>query len=146
MSKTITFRGKLLDEQIQRIKLSTIKGKKGYRVKKFETMVANPGVASQISIVKVFNTEQTGTPTSTIDFDDSTLIAASMLQEAATTDRFDSENIIFDTMTFNQDIYITHKDYQSGESINYYLELEVMNLSDIETTYLTLQSIKRILG
>tara|TARA_Y100000401_G_scaffold108682_1_gene104164 strand:+ start:475 stop:930 length:456 start_codon:yes stop_codon:yes gene_type:complete len=144
MSKTITFRGKLADEQIQRIKLSTLNGKTGYRVKKFETMVVEPGATSQISITKIYNTSKNAPADSIIDFDDYTLIAASMLQEAATTDRFDSETIIFDNMTFNQDIFITHKDYQSGEKINYYIELEVVNLSDVESTMLTLQSMRTV--
>ena len=96
-----TFRAKLADEGQDTIRLSTTDGLTGYRIVKFETMVANPGVTSQQSVVKVFTVDPNATPTSTIDFDDSTLLAASMLQETATTDRFDSQNIIFDGMVFN---------------------------------------------
>ena len=55
----------------------------------------------------------------------------------------DGENvIIFDNEMFNQDIYINCSTI--ADDINYYIELERINLSDIETTKLTLQSIRTI--
>ena len=137
-----TFRAKLADEGQDTIRLSTTDGLTGYRIVKFETMVANPGVTSQQSVVKVFTVDPNATPTSTIDFDDSTLLAASMLQETATTDRFDSQNIIFDGMVFNQDIFITHKDYNTGEEINYHLELEQIKLDHDEAAVATLKDMR----
>ena len=139
-----SFRGKLADGAIETISLHTNNGSTGYRITKFETMVANPGAASQQSIVKVFTIPQTGTPTTTIDFSDNTLLAASMLQETSNTDRFDSQNVIFDNMTFNQDIYITHKDYNSDEEINYHIELEQITLRLDENTVATLKDIRNI--
>ena len=137
-----TFRAKLADEAQDTIRLSTTDGLTGYRIVKFETMVANPGVTSQQSVVKVFTVDPNATPTSTIDFDDPTLLAASMLQETATTDRFDSQNVIFTGMVFNQDIYIAHKDYNSGEEINYHLELEQIRLDLNEATVATLKDMR----
>ena len=137
-----TFRAKLAAEAQDTIRLSTTDGLTGYRIVKFETMVANPGVTSQQSVVKVFTVDPNATPTSTIDFDDPTLLAASMLQETATTDRFDSQNVIFTGMVFNQDIYIAHKDYNSGEEINYHLELEQIRLDLNEATVATLKDMR----
>tara|TARA_R100001594_G_scaffold150082_1_gene209945 strand:- start:1560 stop:2000 length:441 start_codon:yes stop_codon:yes gene_type:complete len=139
-----SFRGKLADEQIETIALHTNNGSIGYKIVKFETMVANPGVTTQQSVVKVFTVKQTATPTSTIDFSDNTLLAASMLQEAANTDRFDSQNIIFDNIVVNQDICLTHKDYNSDEEINYHIELEMIKLSLNENTVATLKDIRNI--
>ena len=142
MSRIVSFRGKLADEGIDTIPLQTNNGLTGYKIVKFETMVANPGPTSQQSIVKIFTIPQTATPTSTIDFSDNTLLGASMLQETSTTDRIDSQNIIFDNMIFNQDIYITHKDYNAGEEINYHIELEQMDLNPDEATVATLKDIR----
>ena len=143
-----SFRGKLADGAIETISLHTNNGSTGYKITKFETMVANPGASSQQSIVKIFTIPQpdpvTTPPTTTIDFSDNTLLAASRLQETSNTDRFDSQNVIFDNMTFNQDIYITHKDYNSDEEINYHIELEVVKLSLDENTVATLKDIRNI--
>ena len=141
-----SFRGKLADLSEETIHLHTNNGSTGYRIVKFETMVANPGIASQLSVVKVFSIPQGNAPTSTIDFSDNTLLAASMLQESATTDRIDSQNIIFDNMIFNQDIYITHKDTQTGEAINYHIELEQIKLDLNANTVATLKDIRNIEG
>ncbi len=137
-----TFRGKLADGAIYTIVLHTNDGTTGYKIVKFETMVANPGAASQQSIVKIFTVAPTATPTSTIDFSDNTLLGASMLQETSSTDRFDSRTIIFDNMVFNQDIYLTHKDYNSDEEINYHIELEQVKLDLGENTVATLKDIR----
>ncbi len=141
-----SFRGKLSDEQIETIAVNTNNGSIGYKIVKFETMVANPGVTTPQSVVKVFTVKQTATPTSTIDFSDNTLLAASMLQEAANTERFGSQNIIFDNIIVNQDICLTHKDYNSDEEINYHIELEVIKLSLNENTVATLKDIRNVTG
>ena len=45
-------------------------------------------------------------------------------------------------MVFNQDIYIAHKDYNSGEEINYHLELEQIRLDLNEATVATLKDMR----
>ena len=57
---------------------------------------------------------------------------------------FGGTSIIFDNMTFNQDIYITHKDDDGGQPINYYIELEQVKLDLNENTVATLKDIKNI--
>ena len=56
-----------------------------------------------------------------------------------------TEIIIFDNEVVNQDIFINITDAAGATTpFNYYIELETMSLSDIETTMLTLKSIRTV--
>ena len=46
--------------------------------------------------------------------------------------------------SFNQDIYVTMKDSSTGESCNYYIELEQMKLNLDEQTVATLKDIRNV--
>jgi len=48
---------------------------------------------------------------------------------------------VFDNEIFNQDIYITHQDLQN-QPINYYIELEQMDLALDEAIVATLKNIR----
>jgi len=125
-----TFRGLLGDGAQDRIRLGTIKGKVGYRIIKFQLMGEKPAGASQESVVKIYKTEQ-GTPDTLVNFTDSNLLAAGYLEAAADVKgEYQPQIIIFDSEIFNQDIFISHDDDETGESCNYYLELEVIPLDD----------------
>jgi len=51
----------------------------------------------------------------------------------------------FDNEKFNQDIFIYIVDAEGGtEPANYYIELETMSLSDLESTMMTLQSLRTL--
>ena len=50
--------------------------------------------------------------------------------------------VVFDRVTFNQDIFITHHDGLTGEKCNYYLELEQVSLGSVENAVATLKNIK----
>ena len=52
------------------------------------------------------------------------------------------ETVIFDNEIFNQDIYVTNYDAATGESMNYYIELEVLNLDLAEATVATLKDMR----
>ena len=45
-------------------------------------------------------------------------------------------------MTFNQDIYVTNKDANGSKPVNYYLELEVIKLSEDQAMVATLKDIR----
>tara|TARA_Y100000401_G_scaffold101077_1_gene90395 strand:- start:135 stop:581 length:447 start_codon:yes stop_codon:yes gene_type:complete len=145
MSKTISFRNMLADDGQDRIKLTTLKGKKGYRIVKFELMPEKPGAVTQESVVKVYKKEQSSVD-GVIDFGDQTILAsASYIISDNTGQIWDtSTTIVFENEMFNQDIFITHKDVSTGQSVNYYLELEVMDISDLQATQLTLKSLRNI--
>ena len=139
-----TFRGRIADGGIERIRLSTNNGLKGYRIAKFQIMGHTPGNSSTGSyehILQIFTKEPT-TASATVDFTDPTLIAAG-LNFAQTSPQFDgNKTIIFDSMVFNQDIFVSHVDEDSAQDANYYLELEQVSLSKDEATVATLKDMR----
>ena len=49
---------------------------------------------------------------------------------------------MFDNVTFNQDIYVTHTDTNSAIPINYYIELEQRKIDLNEATVATLKDMR----
>jgi len=138
-----TFRGQVADGGQTKIRLSTKKGKVGYRIVKFQTIPETPGATSDVeAVVKIFKTSQLST-SSTVDFADGNMLAVIYYQDNADVHYPESINIIFDREVFNQDIYITCDANQGNQDMNYYIELEVMNLSDSETQVSTLRDIRQ---
>jgi len=138
-----TFRGMLADNGQDRIRLSTIKGKVGYRIVKFQVVGHDPQAKSSESVLKIYKTEQT-TPDGLIDFTDSDLLGMGIFKNYLGVDYQIISTILFDTEMFNQDIYITHTD-EAGttQPCNYYLELEVIPLDDAGAEYTTLKDMRQ---
>jgi len=142
MSRIVSFRGLLADGAQERISLQTNNGLTGYRIIKFQVMPAIPGDATQESVMKIYKVLQTAI-TATVDFADNRLLGAALYkQEANASQTANGVTIIFDNEIFNQDIYITHKDAATGEEMNYYIELEQMDLALDEQTVATLKDIR----
>jgi len=136
-----TFRGLLADNAVDRIRLSTIKGKVGYKIVKFQVIAGAPGAASYEAITTISKIDFT--PGTTIDFTDSDVLAAAFYAgNAAAFNYPTSQVIIFDNEIFNQDIYIGLNDLQSN-TMNYYLELEVIPLDDAGAEYTTLKDMRQ---
>ena len=136
-----TYRGYLTDNEQQRIRLSTKKGKVGYKIVKFELMFADLETSVK-SVVKIFKTKQSST-IATIDFNDHNMLACAILSGKADQTQYPEDtHTIFEQEIFNQDIYITHSEVAGAASVNYYLELEVMTLNDNATVVSTLRSIR----
>ena len=140
---TKSFRGLLADNGIDTISLSTKNGSTGYKITKFEIIAQKPGNVHNESVVKIYSIPQT-TADAFIDFNDNTLLAAGYYRDDASRVYSQSDTVVFDNMTFNQDIYITHVDVEVGESINYYIELEQVKLDLNENTVATLKDIRNI--
>jgi len=138
-----TFRGKIADDGLDTIVLHTNDGSTGYRIKKLDVLAPNPAAANSQSVLKIYLTPQSAAD-ELIDFSDQTLLAAVNYDNSASTNYNAPAIIIFDNMTFNQDIYITHKDVAGSESLNYYLELEQVKLDINENTVATLKDIRNI--
>jgi|TARA_R110000824_G_scaffold379691_1_gene571764 hypothetical protein len=140
-----SFRGQLDDGEQEKISLHTNTGKQGYRIVKFSLMCVQPGAGNQESVVQIFKDQQSTVPTSaaTIDFSQNRLLAAGIFT-ASTNQKTDPEDlaIIFDNEIFNQDIFITHTDNEGTLAINYYIELEFMNLALDQATVATLKDIR----
>ena len=136
-----TFRGQLDDDKQDRIRLQTIKGKVGYRIKKFQAMLNAFGDAEMI--LKIYTSAQ-ATNTAEINFTDNQLLGAAMISgDLVGEHNTEDIVIIFDNTIFNQDIYITARGDDSGQPTNYYLELEVIPLDDAGAEYTTLKDFRQ---
>jgi hypothetical protein len=138
-----SFRGLITHLGSETISLHTNTGSTGYRIVKFECMPNAPGTANIESVTKIFTIPQ-GTPDALVDFSNQTLLGVNYTRDGTTTERPSTESIIFDNQKFNQDIYLTHSDVGSSASINYYIELETVNLALDENTVATLKDIRNI--
>jgi len=141
-----TFRGLLADGGQDRIRLSTIKGKVGYRISKFQVVSYEPMSVASKCVVKIYTSEQTLPTTATINFTDSDLLGMGLFTTEGTSAQQYPEDmiIIFDYSIFNQDIYITHQNKTGSGSCNYLLQLEVIPLDDAGAEYTTLKDLRQI--
>ena len=136
-----TFRGLLEDGGQDHIRLQTIKGKVGYKINKFQIMPNEPGTDTLEAVVKIYSQEQS-TIDGKVNFTDSDLLGAAYYQDSNAIDA-DSSTIIFDTEIFNQDIFVTYKEISTtAEPCNYYIELEVIRLTDSDAEFTTLKDIR----
>ena len=139
-----SFRGKMKDNSATRIRLSTSNGMTGWKVNKFELMGANMNEDVE-HVVKVWLLEPAaGDYATEYDFDDARLLAAAFLRNTkAATAGYNDTVIVFDNITFNQDIWISHKDVGgSTEECNYHLELEQVRLYKNSQAVVTLKDIR----
>ena len=136
-----SFRGKLEDGEIETIRLSTNQGKVGYRINKFQLMFYDTATSIK-SVVQLYTTPQT-TASATIDFDSPTLLGAAILSGKADQTAYPEDLVaVFDSVKFNQDIYITHVEVAGSHTLNYYLELEQVTLTENEAAVATLKDMR----
>ena len=139
-----TFRGILADGEEEKIRLSTKKGKIGYRIVKFEIFPNIPGDVSVDNVVQVWKVPGQSQGTgggATVDFSDANMLAVGHYSASST--YFNQDLItIFDDEVFNQDIFITQTDNDGSDKINYLLHLEVMTLTDNAASVSTLRDIR----
>ena len=143
--RKISYKGQLAMGLQDEINLKTNKGKVGYKITKFQIISSTPGTTGSVEFVaKIFNKDQTGAVSPAVNFTDSNLLACAFYQDRANASS-NTETIIFDNKEFNQNIFITVQDAE-GATIpcNYYIELETIALSEIETTRLTLQNLRTV--
>ena len=137
-----TFRGQLEHAEVETIRLSTHNGLTGYKIKKFQLMQtdANEDIESTVTL----HTVNPGTPTSSaVNFDTPTLLGAAMIWSNINQVYVHESMVIFDNVTFNQDIFISHFFQQAtAKAVNYYLELEQISLDLSEATVATLKDMR----
>lgn len=145
MSKIISFRGQVAIGIEEKLKLSTLDGKTGYKIIKFQIIPFRPGVTSVELISKIYNKSQTGNETSTVDFTEGDLLAANYYQDNNADAYPSASDVIFDNSVTNQDIFVyVMCALGSTQPANYYIELEAFPINDVEATQLTLQSVRTI--
>ncbi len=139
-----SFRGLMKPDTIDQISLHTNTGSTGYRIKKLDIIQETPGVGDVELVIKVYTIPQT-TATTTIDFSDSTLLAVAMFRQDPNNNSTADKIIIFDNVTFNQDIFVTCADAMGATVAgNYHIELEQVKLNLEENTVATLKDIRNI--
>ena len=143
-----SFRGLIADGGVDIISLHTNDGSIGYKIIKFQLMGHEPGNNSRGSyehVVKILKIPQAqGSATAIVDFADNTLLAAGLCFGNTSPQFNDTTSILFDNEIFNQDIFITHVDEDAATPVNYYIELEQINLDLTENTVATLKDIRNI--
>ena len=136
-----TFRGILADGGQDRIKLSTIKGQVGYKISKFQ-VIGQDASESYEAVTKIYTTLQS-TIDDSIDFTVSDLLAVAMYQQNITGQDYPLDQIaIFDGEIINQDIYITYVTGTGSGDMNYYIELEVIPLTEQAAEYTTIKDLR----
>ena len=144
MSRIISYRGTLAIGLEDRISLRTIKGKVGYKINKFQIIGTAPGTGNVEYVGKITKVTDPNIG-AVVKFTDADLLAVSYLKECDSEDKPFSQGIIFDNEKFNQDIFVNITDAAGGTTpCNYYIELETMDLSELETTMLTLKSLRTV--
>jgi hypothetical protein len=143
MSKKISFKGQLDEGLEEKLKLSTLKGKTGYRIHRFDVIMATPGASDYECTVKVYAKAQ-GSGSTDIDFTESDLLAVAYLEDGDPSDFPMSKMVIFDSEVFNQDIFVNTASRTGTVPVNYYIELETVELTDLQSTQLTLKSLRQI--
>ena len=138
-----TFRGQIADGSQDRIILHTNDGKMGYRIKKFQVIDDEPGETEVEIVTKIYSVPQT-TVDNTVNFSDQTLLGVVLYANQGNQSVVSTEAIIFDSMIFNQDIYVTAFSWEGTPNCNYYIELEQVKLDLNENTVATLKDIRNI--
>jgi hypothetical protein len=136
-----SFRGLLADGGQDQIHLSTNKGKVGYQIVKFEVMGNAPGITTQESVVMVWKTKQSSS-VGVVDFSNGDLLATGLVMLHDSSAYQFTTDVIFDNQIVNQDIYVTHKDVDTGQPCNYYIELDIIPLTDQGAEYTTLRDLR----
>ena len=142
-----TFRGLLGDGDLDTLSLHTNNGRIGYRIIKFEVFPQNPGhTANKELLVQIWSvapaTHAAG-PGTVVDFNNSDLLAVGYFTENSSGAVVTGPAVvIFENMVFNQDIYVTNQDQDTGQAANYYIELEQFVLNENENTVATLKDIR----
>ena len=140
-----SFRGQIADLASETIPLHTNTGSTGYRIKKFEVMGITPGQSDGEHVVQIFTIPQTDTALyDNVDFSNNTLLGAAFFKTRGATTATDTYKVIFDNVTFNQDIYVVHADVDGSAAVNYHIELETIKLALDENTVATLKDIRNI--
>jgi hypothetical protein len=140
-----TFRGLLGDGSQERIRLEHRDGKVGYKIIKFELFPYQPGQGANEteSIFKIYSIKQTVVDR-IVDFSEQTLLAAGFVNNYTDAQQYPvSVTTVFDSVTFNQDIFVTHENgHADSVACNYYLELELRDLDDSEATATILKNFR----
>ena len=142
--KIHSFRGLLADGEQDKISIQGPTGDRAWRIVKFQLFAPTPGTTEYENVVQVFRESQS-TAVATVDFSDADLIAAAYLEGHSNPSVIDAVIVVFDNILFSRNIYVTHKNADSGaEACNYYIELEEVKVSAAGMAQLSLAASRRV--
>jgi len=110
---------------------------KGYRIVKFQVMPNDiDGSASHECSIQVWKQKQTSLVVD-IDFNQDALLGAAYYVRSSDPSSpyvatISEQTVVFDREVINQDIFVVYKTGQSGQKLNFYLELEEVSMNDSE--------------
>jgi len=143
--KVHSFRGLLGDGGQDEISLERQNLNLAYRIVKFEGVAQKPAEADQESVIKIFKEEQTSIDAQ-IDFSNPDLLGIVSFVEISSAVSSGPTNIIFDNELFSRNIYVSHKDGNTGERANYYIELEEVPVSPSTLMQIKLGTARKLIG
>ena len=142
--KIHSFRGLLVDGEQDKIGIQGSVGAVAWRIVKFQTIESAPGTSDVEIITKIYRESQDNI-VGTIDFRDSELLGVAFYMSGNVTSETTSRTIIFDNALFSRNIYVSTLDVGAGTaSINYYIELEEVKVSQAGMAQLSLAASRRV--
>jgi len=142
--KVHSFRGLLVAGGQHKIRIEGATGAIAWRITKLQAMTYTPTTVAAESVIKIYREEQSGTPTSTIDFTDDELLGTALwTSDSNSYYRPQNLNVIFDNALFVRNIWITHFNDTGSASCNYYIELEEVTVSAAGMAQLAVAAARR---
>ena len=148
-----SFRGMMKEDQVETVHLHTNDGSTGYKIKSLRIMPVDTGGATNTAneaTVQVFTISkdaitQAALTHASVDFSNQTMIGVAYFLRDQGVVAITSETIIFDNVTFNQDLFLVYKDSQNNTiGMNWHMELEQVKLDLNQNTVATLKDIRNI--
>jgi len=143
--KVHSFRGLLGDGGQDEINLERQNVNLAYRIVKFQSLPASPFNTTQESVVKIYR-EQQSSIDGAVDFTDTDLLGSAIYKQHDTTNYMAYDSVIFDNTLFSRNIFVTGYDAASGESINYYLEIEEVPVTASTLMQIKLGTARKLIG
>ena len=114
MGRIISFRGLAESGDIIKLNMSTVDGKTGYKIRKFQIFPHKPGTQDAEDVMKIFKTDPDAANRvmpglGIVDFSDQRLIAAAFLAAGASIAYSSSEVVVFDSEKVNQNLHFNFR-------------------------------------
>ena len=143
--KVHSFRGLLEDGGQDEINIQGSVGAIAWRITKFQSLPASPFNTTQESVTKIYREIQSSVD-GAVNFGDNELLAAAIFKQHDTTNYMAYDSVIFDNAIFSRNISVTNYDAATGESMNYYIELEEVTVSATGMAQLAVAAARRTGG
>jgi len=136
-----SFRGLLVHGAQDEISIQGSVGAIAWRMTKLSLIAGAPGAGAQLSTVQVWREKQSSI-VGTVNFSDNELLAVGLYHQQTGVYGI---HTIFDNQIFTRNIYVTHNESSTGQSINYYFELEEVTVSAAGKGQLAVAAARRTL-